>query len=147
MCIWMLSIKLSHFEKITWILVYDGCLFLVKIVSYLILWVMDWWQSHMGLGAHLKRWEEKAKCQKMNENSRRQNPLNLLYFIMILNTIHGPYKAWATRWMLYMTSVTRDLCLQQIYIKDNTNFTIITLIQILVWRQSNGLTNHVILNL
>jgi hypothetical protein len=82
--------QLSHFEKITWFLMYDGCLFLVKIVSCLILWVMDWWQSHMGLGAHLKRWEEKAKCQKMNVNSRRQNPLNLLYFIMILNTIHGP---------------------------------------------------------
>jgi hypothetical protein len=27
MCIWMFSIKLSHFERTTWILVYDGCLF------------------------------------------------------------------------------------------------------------------------
>jgi hypothetical protein len=56
----------------------------------------------MGLGAHLKRWEEKAKCQKMNVNSRGQNPLKLLYFIMILNTISMPYKAWPTKWMLYM---------------------------------------------
>ncbi len=37
--------------------VYDGCHnhFWKKIVSYLILWIMDCWQSHLGLGAHLKR--------------------------------------------------------------------------------------------
>jgi hypothetical protein len=51
----------------------------------------------MGLGTHLKRWEEKAKCQKMNVNYRGQNPLKLLYFIMILNTIPMPYKAWPTK--------------------------------------------------
>jgi len=38
--------------------VYDGCikLFLEKVVSYLVLWVMDWWQSQLGLSAHSRRW-------------------------------------------------------------------------------------------
>jgi hypothetical protein len=31
-----------------------------------ILWVMDWWQSHLGFGAHSKEVVEKAKCQKTN---------------------------------------------------------------------------------
>ncbi len=38
--------------------VYVGCtkLVLEKLVSYLVLWVMDWWQSQLRLSAHLKRW-------------------------------------------------------------------------------------------
>jgi predicted double-glycine peptidase len=32
---------------------------LKKLVSYLVLWDLDWWQSHLGLGAHLRRWHRK----------------------------------------------------------------------------------------
>jgi hypothetical protein len=39
-------------------------IFLVNIVSYLILWLMDWWQNQLGLGAHLKRWGEKNQISK-----------------------------------------------------------------------------------
>jgi hypothetical protein len=44
-----------------------------KIVSYLVLWIMNWWQSHLGLGAHLTRWQRKTKCQKMNVNFLQPN--------------------------------------------------------------------------
>jgi hypothetical protein len=66
MCIWMIWITWSHFETITWIFVYDGCHnpFLEKIVSNLILWIMDWWQSNLRLGAHLKRWQRQKKMSK-----------------------------------------------------------------------------------
>jgi hypothetical protein len=63
MCIWMFWITCSHFETITWIFVYDGCHnhFWKK---YLILWIMDWWQSNLRLGAHLKRWQRKQNVKR-----------------------------------------------------------------------------------
>ncbi len=75
MCIWIFSITLSHFERITWIFVYDKCQnhFWKKMVSYLVLWIMNWWQSHLGPDAHLRRWQRKTKCQKMNVNFLQLN--------------------------------------------------------------------------
>jgi hypothetical protein len=66
MCIWIFSITLSHFERITWIFVYDECHnhFWKKIVSYSVLWIMNWWQSHFGLGAHLRRWQRKQNIKR-----------------------------------------------------------------------------------
>ncbi len=82
-----------------------------KVVSYLVLWVMDWWQSHLGLGAHLRRWQRKQNVKRRmwiflhpnwDESShlvfRGQNPLKLLYSIMILNTIPLAYKARPIKW-------------------------------------------------
>ncbi len=65
MCIWMFSITVSHFEKITWIFVYDGCLkpFLVKSVSYLIFVSYGLVTKSPGVwGSHMKKWREKIKC-------------------------------------------------------------------------------------
>jgi hypothetical protein len=107
MCIWMYSITLSHFARITWIFEYNECHNHVwkKEVSYLILWVMDMdrWQSHLRLGAHLKRWQKKQNVKtwtwiflQLNEDesshllSRGQNPLSY-YTRMILKTISLPY--------------------------------------------------------
>jgi hypothetical protein len=61
MCIWMFSITWLHFERITWIFVYDVWHnhFWKKLVWNLILWIMNWWQPHLRLGAHLKRWQRK----------------------------------------------------------------------------------------
>jgi hypothetical protein len=66
MHIWIFSITSSHFERITWIFVYDECHnhFLKKVVSYLILWFMDWWQSHLRLGAHLRKWQRKQNVKR-----------------------------------------------------------------------------------
>ncbi len=75
MCIWIVSITLSHFERITWIFVYDEChnhfwKKKKKKVSYLVLWIMNWWQSHLGLDAHLRRWQTKQtskdECEFFN---------------------------------------------------------------------------------
>jgi hypothetical protein len=49
-CIWMSSITLSHFERITFFfLCIMGTLNYFLRISYLVLWVMDWWQSQLGL--------------------------------------------------------------------------------------------------
>jgi len=60
MCIWVFSITMSHFERITWIFAYDRChnYFWIK-KKKLMLWIMDWWQSHLEMGAHLRRWQRK----------------------------------------------------------------------------------------
>ncbi len=80
MCIWMFSIRRSHFEKITWIFVYDGChnQLLENIVSNLILWIMDWWQSHLELGAHLKWWQRKQNVKRWMWIFNNQNRMNHL---------------------------------------------------------------------
>jgi len=37
---------------------------LEKVVSYLVLEVMDWGQSDLGLGAHLTRWLRKKNVKR-----------------------------------------------------------------------------------
>jgi len=68
---------------------------------------MDWLQESLGTWCTFEEAAEKTNCQKMNVNflepnyldessnlvSRGQNPLKLLYSIMILNTISLACKA------------------------------------------------------
>jgi hypothetical protein len=69
--------------------------FFEKVVLYLVLEIINWWQSHLGPKLMVWRWWGKTKCQKMNVNffttklgwnhltkvSRAQNPLgaSILY--------------------------------------------------------------------
>jgi len=112
------SITLSHILKeLHEFLCMMGALnhffFWVKIVLYLVLWVMDWCKS-LGAGwVHIWRgWERnkvsKEKCESFYNQIRMESshlvskghdPLKLLFSIMILNTTSLPYKAlkWDTQ--------------------------------------------------
>ncbi len=83
-------------------------LVMAKIFSYLVLWLwigdkINWSRCTFEKVAH------EIKCQRMNVNflqpnqdessslvDKAQNPLKLLYFIMIINKISLPYKAGGT---------------------------------------------------
>ncbi len=95
MCIWMFSIRRLHFERITWIFVYDGChnQLLDKIVSNLILWIVDCWQSHLGLGAHLKGWQRKRNVKRWTSWGEFQGEGSVLGIASCCkNTGGGPIK-------------------------------------------------------
>jgi hypothetical protein len=69
MCIWMISISLSHFEKKYEFLctmsvetIFEESIIIFSFV------VMDWWQSQLRAGRTIAKVAKKTKCQKMNVN-------------------------------------------------------------------------------
>jgi hypothetical protein len=98
---WMFSIILSHFERIMWIFVYDGCHnhFWKKIVSYLVLGVMNWWQNHLGAGCTFEKVAKKAKCQNMWIFSNQIKMNHLTWFL------GGKIQCWAVLTFLWELSV------------------------------------------
>jgi hypothetical protein len=75
MCIWMFSITLSHFERITWIFAYDGCHNYFFEINYLMFNIVDYGLVTKSLGAECTFEEvaEKINCQKMNVNFLQPN--------------------------------------------------------------------------
>jgi len=72
------------------IIIFEESSFILSFVSYGLV------TKSLGAGCTFEEVAEKIKCQKMNKNlftTRGENPLKLLYSIMILNTISLPYKA------------------------------------------------------
>jgi hypothetical protein len=115
MCIWIFPIALSHFGGISWI--FFGVWWVSqpfcfeKVVLYLVLWIINWWQSHLGPKLMVWRWYgenkmSKNECEFSYNQIRMKSispkfrgpkiPLELVYSIMILNTIsHQQWISWA----------------------------------------------------
>jgi hypothetical protein len=99
MCIWIFPITLSHFGGIAWFFYFCVWwvpqLFFEKVNLYLVLYIINWWQSHLGLSVWFgsdggkKKWS-KNECEffynqiRMKSShlvSRAQNPFgaSILY--------------------------------------------------------------------
>jgi hypothetical protein len=57
----MFSVTLSHLKELHnfWHMMDAITLFEKKKIIHILLWIMDGGQSHLGLGAHLRRWHRK----------------------------------------------------------------------------------------